>query len=390
MTMKTRLLMYLLTCCAFCHAGLAQEAEKIRVKGRVLDERTNEPMAFVNIGLLGTTLGVASDIDGYFELAVAPRYADHVTRFSAVGYASHDARFRELVGKEGTVIRMSPVAYSLGDVEVVGSIDVIRRLLERVVKEIPANYIPRPYNYEGYFARATTAGGDKKEAIISLYDRRGYARGDVAGTFADLHYTLTQVRREKAATSPADGMIFFDDVLTADVVRHTRNPLDLDRYRDFTFKDQGKTLYEGDTVQVIGFTCTRPSLSTTGDAAALAQEGEIYVKLKDLAVIKYVSRLTSLHYNPAGRDLVVPEGTAKEPCRVTTVTNYKKVSSYYFLGGVSVVVAKGDGTGETMVYHTTGVRVDDPRPVEGRLYYEELDTDYRFWDRYTLSLDEND
>ncbi|MDR1273911.1 MAG: carboxypeptidase-like regulatory domain-containing protein [Odoribacteraceae bacterium] len=394
--MNTRfLLCFLLLCGLFCPAR-AQEAEKIRVKGRVLDEQTNEPMAFVNIGLLGTTLGVASDMDGYFELAVAERYADYTLRLSAVGYASHSVKFRELQEKPGTVIRLKPVTYMLGEVEVTGSVDVIKRLLEQVVKEIPRNYIPRPYNYEGYFAHEVSVNGEareKKEAIVLLHDKRGYARGDVAQAFADVNYTFTQVRRGKPLSSVAEGMIYFDDIVTADVVRHSRNVLDLVNYRDYSFKDKGKTLHDGDTVQVIAYECPRPTLSTTGDASALSYSGEIYIKLRDLAVIKHVARVTSGYFNPLGRNILPPPGARQERCTTTITTNYKKVSSYFFLGGISMVYSRessGERVEGKMQYHTTGVRVDDLLPVDGRLYYEQMDTDYRFWDRYTLSLEEEE
>lgn len=50
--------------------GQAQEDGKIVLKGVVQDARTNEPIPFVNIGLLGTVAGVASDVDGRFELVI--------------------------------------------------------------------------------------------------------------------------------------------------------------------------------------------------------------------------------------------------------------------------------------------------------------------------------
>ena len=46
----------------------AQNDGKIRVKGVVLDETTRQPIAFANIGIIGTAAGVASDMDGLFEL----------------------------------------------------------------------------------------------------------------------------------------------------------------------------------------------------------------------------------------------------------------------------------------------------------------------------------
>lgn len=64
--------------------GQAQEDGKIVLKGVVQDARTNEPIPFVNIGLLGTVAGVASDVDGRFELVIPDRYATHVLRL--LGY----------------------------------------------------------------------------------------------------------------------------------------------------------------------------------------------------------------------------------------------------------------------------------------------------------------
>lgn len=63
------LLLLLLICGGLC-MGQAQEDGKIVLKGVVQDARTNEPIPFVNIGLLGTVAGVASDVDGRFELVI--------------------------------------------------------------------------------------------------------------------------------------------------------------------------------------------------------------------------------------------------------------------------------------------------------------------------------
>ena len=49
----------------------AQNDGKIRVKGVVLDETTRQPIAFANIGIIGTAAGAASDMDGLFELIVS-------------------------------------------------------------------------------------------------------------------------------------------------------------------------------------------------------------------------------------------------------------------------------------------------------------------------------
>ena len=62
----------------------AQNDGKIRVKGVVLDEVTRQPIEFANIGILGTVAGVATDMDGRFELVVSERLATYMMRVSAI------------------------------------------------------------------------------------------------------------------------------------------------------------------------------------------------------------------------------------------------------------------------------------------------------------------
>ena len=64
----------------------AQNDGRIRVKGIVLDETTRQPIAFANIGIIGTAAGAASDMDGWFELIVSEKLATYMMRVSAGGY----------------------------------------------------------------------------------------------------------------------------------------------------------------------------------------------------------------------------------------------------------------------------------------------------------------
>lgn len=79
----------------------AQNDGKIRVKGVVLDETTRQPIAFANIGIIGTAAGAASDMDGLFELIVSEKLATYMMRVSAVGYASAEMKVYEARDKGG-------------------------------------------------------------------------------------------------------------------------------------------------------------------------------------------------------------------------------------------------------------------------------------------------
>lgn len=374
----------------------AQNDGKIRVKGVVLDEVTRKPIEFANIGILGTVAGVASDMEGQFELIVSEKLAIYMMRVSAVGYSSAEMKVYEARDKGEVQILLKPMTYGINEVDVTAESLVLKRLLQNVVNNIGRNYIPRPYNYEGYFEYGVKVNdGEKKtkEAIVEIYDNEGYKRSNVEQAFKALNYNFSQVRRSEETTSAVDGLIFFDDMLTADIVRNTRNILDLENYRDFKLRSKGKFLYEGDSVQIITYECLKPSLSNSGTASVTKYSGELYVELKNYAIIKNVMRITSSAFNLLGRNLILAGNSPRHEVMATITTNYKKVSSYYFLSGVSMVYTYLDGADRVrgeMQYQTTKVSVNETTPVVGRVYFEEVPTDKNFWDRYTIYLEEEE
>lgn len=369
--------------------GNAQDNNRIVVKGTVLDAKTLEPVAFANLGLLGTITGVASDMDGKFELSVPDKYATYVIRVSAVGYAPYEIKLYEAKEKQDFKIMLQPVAYGIGEVDVYGESLVYKKMLKDVVANISKNYIARPHNYKGYFEYNTSVNGNpetSKEAIVAIYDNKGYQRSDVAKAFGELNYNFSQVRRSKPVESVLDGLNYFDDILTADIVRNTRNVLDIDNARDFKLKNKGKLVYEGDSVRVIGYEVQKPSLSTTGDAAVTKCTGEIYVNLKDYAVLKNVLHITAKDFNKLGRNLVAINDTKKSDVEMTITTNYKKLNSVYFLSGITVLYSykeNGDTVKGEMQYLTTRVNMANPEVITGRMYYEDLKTNNKFWDQYS-------
>ena len=283
----------------------AQEDGKMVLTGTVVDSQTNEPVAFANLGLLGTVAGVASDMDGNFELRIPDKYAIHVVRVSAVGYASVEYKAYELRDKPGMVIKLRPVSYGIGEVDVYGQLLVYKKMLSNVVSHIHDNYISKPYNYEGYFKYVTDGpeGEKTKEATVTVYDAKGYDRTDPETTFKEVNYKFNEVRRSTPQISVFDGLTCLDDILTADVVRNTRNVLDIVNSRDYKLKSKGRMLYEGDSVQVISYTLEKPSLSTTGTSSVTAYSGEIYINLRDFAVLKNVVNISSRDFNSLGRQL---------------------------------------------------------------------------------------
>ncbi len=392
--MNKKLISLLLLLVGFWALANAQEDGKLTVKGKIVDGKTGEPVAFANLGLLGTVAGVASDMDGYFELTVPDRYATHKIRVSAVGYGPAEMKVYEASGKPDLVIKLRPVTYGIGEVDVYGQLLVYKKMLQNVVNNIARNYIDQPYNYEGYFKYGIQTDDQEKlkEATVTIYDAQGYHRGDVASAFKAINYKFNEVRRNQKPASVLDGLTCLDDILTADIVRNTRNVLDIVNSRDYKLKSKGKMVYEGDSVQVISYTATHPALSTTGDAGVQSYSGEIYVNLKNFAVLKNVVHITSKDFNALGRNLIPVNETPKSDVSMTITTTYKKVGNFpYFLSGANIEYAykeKGKGVKGKMEYITTRVETKNPVAIEGRMYYEDIKANEDFWNRYSVYFQE--
>ncbi len=371
--------------------GKAQETSRITIKGRVTDASTGEPVPFANLGVVGTLAGVASDMDGEFELLLPGAYADKTLRVSVVGYGPYDIKVLEAAAQgEGWKITLQPVTYTIQQVNVNAQSLVYRKMLKEAAENISRNYFIKPYNYRGYFQYQifnNDARVSSKEAIVTVYDSKGYNRSNTETTFKELNYKYNEVRRSEEPKSVLDGLTYFDDILTADVVRHTRNILDANNIRDYKLSNKGRLLFEGDSVQVIGYEVNKPSLSTTGSAGVSKCSGEIYINLKDYAVLKNTMHLTASDYSRLGRNLI-PAGDYKTgTVDMTVTTNYKKLETRYFISGITIAYTYGEGGDKTsgkMQYVTTQVNASDPEAVTGRMYYEDIRTNPKFWDNYTV------
>ena len=86
-----------------------------RLSGRVTDS-TDAPLPFVNIGVVGTTVGTTTNADGRYTLPIAQK--DTVTiRFSYTGFRTEEHRIL-LRGDKSLSVVMRPVATTLQAVEV--------------------------------------------------------------------------------------------------------------------------------------------------------------------------------------------------------------------------------------------------------------------------------
>ena len=147
-----RALLLLVTC-----ACAVRSFTQVQVRGRVVDERTLEPLAFVNITIAGSREGTMSDIDGRFSLLAS---ALPVTlRFSYVGYSTLD---RSIDDDGHTIVPMQRATIELREFTVQPGENPAHRIIKRVYanRKLNDSMRERAHRYTSYGKTVFTAAMD--------------------------------------------------------------------------------------------------------------------------------------------------------------------------------------------------------------------------------------
>jgi hypothetical protein len=177
--------------------------------GSVLDERTAEPLLFVNVAIDGTTIGTSTDLDGKYQLDVEP--GTYTLLFSYVGYI--DKSVNEVVARSGEV---TMIDVSLSDQAVELDINVI----------VQAKAIERTENSILLLRRRS----DKIQDGISSQEMSRYGISDAAGalrkvtgaTINEGKYVYIRGLGDRYTLSQLNGLV----IPAADPYRNSA-PLDL-------------------------------------------------------------------------------------------------------------------------------------------------------------------
>ena len=86
--------------------------------GVVSDRKTNEPLPYVHIGVVGKNMGVISRDDGSYEIDVTTAHRDDMLAFSIIGFETRTYKIGEL-GSGKMDVQLTQRTYLLKDVVVV-------------------------------------------------------------------------------------------------------------------------------------------------------------------------------------------------------------------------------------------------------------------------------
>ncbi len=400
--MNKRILAVLAVLIAFT-MQITQAQDVIKIKGKVIDKQTSEPIIYAAIGLVGTFVGTVSNNDGEFELKIPTGLSYDTVLISAVGYVTKTLSIKENAGKSDVLVDLVSREFQIQEIDVTAKSLYFQKIIKEAVNHLETNYIQMPFNYDVYY-RSEEKRNDTvtrlREAAVKIYDSEGYKRGGVHKVFTERNYKFLQVKRNFVLSSLDDGSTNLDDVLEMDITRVSGNVLDVKYLHIYNVTLEKVIEYEGDSVWVLNYESEKPTLGSTGDYYATSYTGKIYIKKSDYAVIKNETVIQSANYSNLGRSFYVNEKKQTwKPLLVTydfTVIYKKHFNSYYLsyveynrkleLQNKKTSAKKTEQLKTKMMVNK--IVTIKPIVIEKRAYYENIPFDKTFWDNYNYLVDE--
>ncbi len=267
------------------------------VEATIVDKETKKPVPFASIGIIGTSKGTSSNLNGQFSISI--NETDSI-RITCVGYESLSLGATQLLPS----IDLTPIVTQLSEIVILDRAINAKRVLRRAFANIDINYNNRPFLQQFFYRHYCKDGaayGRLIEAAIDVWKTSGYRTVQhAAGEKEEIR--VTQLRRSLDKTEMAQGHdpISVENILQADMVGYQTDKrsehmsfytdvsnlrTDFDKY-DFVCK--GITYYDGLEVYEITYQNKKDSvLTTTGKYLDLVDiKGTLFITTGGYAFVK--------------------------------------------------------------------------------------------------------
>lgn len=138
---------------------------QITLKGKVLEQYSNAPISYANIGVLNTTTGTISNTDGSFAIEIPTAHLEKNLLFSAIGYEKRSLTINAFKEDTEIIIYLDEKAFGLDEVVISAS--------TKKVKEKHSWLGNRKKNllFQGMISANSSSAG---AAMTLLIDRKEY------------------------------------------------------------------------------------------------------------------------------------------------------------------------------------------------------------------------
>lgn len=230
----------------------------IKVSGKIIDNRTKEPLAYANVSISKSSIGTVSNSIGEFDFFIPYAFKDDTLIISYVGYTT----LKQSVSVSASVknFNLDEVAVVLN--EVVVSSDGAKKLIEEAFRAIPVAYQTQPYLLEGfhrswekiYFTDSITYPGTLIESAVTIYDP-GYDQKKESPKYAEEIY-LNEVRRSAIMEGWNYDGNWLRQLLQQNLLRHNKvNILFVKSFLDFPntliYEWSSTTKIDGENINIV-------------------------------------------------------------------------------------------------------------------------------------------
>lgn len=334
--------------------------------GKVISSQGGEPVPFANVMIKGSTIGVATDMEGKFAITIPSEYSNEFIIISAVGYSNKEMPIEELNVKMVNIISISTQEYNIDEVDVEAESKVLYGAIKKCSKSIAENYITTPYSCDFIYTN------NEKTAQGIITDVTGYQRTTFKGSFRKVRYQFSPNDSKATSTPYFEGQTNMEDLLSFDLVRTIGNVIDEQNVYDFKLNLDPQN--RDPKLWVIHFTIDEPQLYNTGDAYAQSYEGELYIVKDNFAITKVVVRGTSEKRSAHGKGIMVSDESSNYSTNLSyeVTTNYSNEDGKYRLESIVMNEVFTDKAGqEQKVKSSFKVKAQkiDVVDIKGRDYY---------------------
>lgn len=146
---------------------------QINFVSKIMDEKNNKPIPFVNIYIKGAPVGVISNVEGVFQINIEEKYNENILVLSAIGFENKEINISSLGLGIYEVIKLKPNTTLLDEVVVrtkeLTADEIIKRAFDNYYKNFPT----QPYITKGFLRHTEKTKNEYKwmiEAAIEIYD----------------------------------------------------------------------------------------------------------------------------------------------------------------------------------------------------------------------------
>jgi hypothetical protein len=313
-------------------------ADSIRIlKGTVLDNETQQPIAFATVGIINRTIGTVTGNDGRFIFKITPDPNNTILFVSHLGYKVLKIPFEQL-NTGNTIFTLQRDIISIQEV-IIRNPDPVN-LIKTAIRQIKTNYSNSPVMMTAFYREAIKK--DNKyllvsEAILKLYKASYLKIFDRDQIKIVKSRKFVDYQKYDSLVIKFKGGLYSS--LMLDIIKNQSDFLTQENFSDYTYSVPDIVRYNDESAYVIPF-------EQKSDILEPLYSGQVYIQMNNSAILGAIFEIGPKYINKLQDKLVVRRKGKYSlmPQKIVYRVNYRQIDDTYFLsyvrGDMSFIVKR--------------------------------------------------